>query len=165
MRPNEKSQENFEKNFKIFQNFADVSKKRPTTFGYINATCQEEFTSKFGVNIESLPSIIVYSYNKDVYSNLVGTFSVEDMTELITKTISGKINFQRVQKDTAVLEDIKCENIQPIVETDEDDDELMKEIIAEEKKKREAFEKQRDKDDKKKKKKKKNKKKDKNTDL
>jgi hypothetical protein len=176
MRPNEESKKNFEENFNIFKNFTEISKKRPTTFGYINATCQEEFTSKFGVNIESLPSAIIYSYAKDVYSNLVGTFSEEDLSELVTKTVSGRINFQRMQKDNAVLQDIKCETIQPYVNTDDDDDEIMKELLAEERKKREEFDKERNEEDESKKKKKKkkkdkkekkdkNKKKDKSSDL
>ena len=126
MRPNEESQKKFNESFAIFKNFTEVSKKRPTSFGYVNATCQEEFTSKFGVNLESLPSVVIYSYQKDVYSNLVGTFSVEDMSELISKTVSGRINFQRMQKDNAVLQDIKCETIQPFVSTDDDDDDIMK---------------------------------------
>ena len=168
MRPNEDSKKKFDENMEIFKNFTEVSKKRPTTFGYVNATCQEEFTSKFGVNLESLPSAIIYSYAKEVYSNLVGTFSVEDMSELISKTVSGRINFQRMQKDNAKLQDIKCETIQPFVGSDDDDDDIMKELLAEEQKKREEFDKERNADDdkkKKKKKKKKNKKKDKSTDL
>jgi len=169
MRPNEESKKKYEESFEIFKNFTEASKKRPTSFGYINATCQEEFTSKFGVNLESLPSAIIYSYAKEVYSNLVGTFSVEDLSELISKTVSGRMNFQRMQKDNAVLQDIKCETIQPYVSNDDDDDDIMKELLAEERKKREEFDKERNADDddkkKKKKKKKKHKKKDKSTDL
>ena len=174
MRPGDMYQKNFEDNFKIFKNFTEMSKKRPTTFGYINATCQEEFSSKFGINVESLPSIIIYSYSKDVYANLVGTFSEDDMTELVNKAVSGRINFQRIQKDNAILQDIKCETIQPFVESDDDDD-IMKELLAEEQRKREQFDKERNAEDegkKKKKKKKKDKdkkdkkkKKDKNSDL
>ena len=167
MRPGDMYPKNFEDNFKIFKNFTELSKKRPTSFGYVNATCQEEFSSKFGINIESLPSIIIYSYTKDVYTNLVGRFSEDDMSELLNKAVSGRINFQRMQKDNAVLQDIKCETIQPFVESDDDDD-IMQEIIAEEKRKREQFDKERNADDEKKKKKKKKdkkKKKNKSTDL
>ena len=168
MRPGDSYQKNFEDNFKIFKNFTELSKKRPTTFGYINATCQEEFSSKFGINIEGLPSIIIYSYTKDVYTNLVGSFNEEDMSELLTNAVSGRINFQRIQKDNAVLQDVKCETIQPFVDTDDDDD-IMKEILAEEQRKREEFDKARNAEDeskkKKKKKKKDKKKKNKNTDL
>ena len=144
----------------MYKNFTELNKKRPTSYGYVNATCQEEFSSKFGINIESLPSIIIYSYSKDVYTNLVGRFSEDDMTELLNKAVSGRINFQRMQKDNAVLQDIKCETIQPFVESDDDDD-IMKEILAEEQRKREEFDKERNADDEKKKKKKKKDKKDK----
>ena len=157
MRPGDMSSVSFEKNFKIFKNFTEISKKRPTSFGYINATCQEEFSSKFGINIESLPSIIIYSYTKDVYANLVGNFNEEDMSELLNKAVSGRINFQRMQKDNAVLMDIKCETIQPFEEKDDDDD-IMKELLDEEKKKREEFDKERNEEDESKKKKKKKKK-------
>ena len=173
MRPGDMSSVSFEKNFKIFKNFTEISKKRTTSFGYINATCQEEFSSKFGINIESLPSIIIYSYTKDVYANLVGNFNEEDMSELLNKAVSGRINFQRMQKDNAVLMDIKCETIQPFEEKDDDDD-IMKELLDEEKRKREEFDKERNAEEESKKKKKKKKKdkkdkkkkkKDKNTDL
>ena len=158
MRPGENYENNFEKNFEVFKNFTEISKKRPTSFGYINATCQEEFSSKFGINIESLPSIIIYSYTKDAYANLVGNFNEEDMTELINKAVSGRINFQRMQKNNAILQDIKCETIQPYVETDDDDDDIMKELLAEERRKREEFDKERNAEDESKKKKKKKKK-------
>ena len=158
MRPGEDFENNFEKNFDIFRNFTEISKKRPTSFGYINATCQEEFSSKFGINTESLPSIIIYSYTKDAYANLVGGFNEEDMTELINKAVSGRINFQRMQKNNAILQDIKCETIQPYVESDDDDDDIMKELLAEEKRKREEFDKERNAEDDSKKKKKKKKK-------
>jgi len=158
MRPGEDFENNFEKNFDIFRNFTEISRKRPTSFGYINATCQEEFSSKFGINTESLPSIIIYSYTKDAYANLVGGFNEEDMTELINKAVSGRINFQRMQKDNAILQDIKCETIQPYVESDDDDDDIMKELLAEERRKREEFDKERNAEDDSKKKKKKKKK-------
>ena len=158
MRPGDNYEKNFEENFKIFKNFTEINKKRPTSFAYINATCQEEFSSKFGINLESLPSIIIYSYTKDVYANLVGGFNEEDMSELINKAVSGRINFQRMQKDNAVLQDIKCETIMPFVQSDDDDDDIMKELLAEEKRKREEFDKERNADDDSKKKKKKKKK-------
>ena len=158
MRPGDNYQKNFEEKFEIFKNFSEISKKRPTSFGYINATCQEEFSSKFGINLESLPSIILYSYSKDAYANLVGSFNIEDMSELINKALSGRLNFQRMQKDNAILQDIKCETIQPYVENSDDDDDIMKELLDEERKKREEFDKERNAEEENKKKKKKKKK-------
>lgn len=68
------------------------------------------------------------------------------MTELVNKAVSGRINFQRIQKDNAILQDIKCETIQPFVESDDDDD-IMKELLAEEQRKREQFDKERNAED------------------
>ena len=95
---------------------------------------------------------------KDAYANLVGGFNEEDMTELINKAVSGRINFQRMQKDNAILQDIKCETIQPYVENSDDDDDIMKELLDEERKKREEFDKERNAEEENKKKKKKKKK-------
>ena len=149
---------NFQKNFNIFKQFINSSQKRTNSYGYINATCQEEFSSKFGINIDSLPSMIIYSYNKDIYANLVGKFNEEDMNDLINRAISGRMHFQRIQKDYAILQDIKCETIQPYVENDDDDDDIMKELLAEERRKREEFDKERNADEEEKKKKRKKKK-------
>ena len=151
MRPNKEIQKNFEKKFKVFKKFSEKSKNRPTSFGYINATCQEQFTSKFGVTFEFLPSAITYSYSKEVYSNFIGTFTEEELSDFVTKTLTGKTNYQRMQKENAVLQDIKCETLQPYVNTNENEDEIMKEFLAEEKKKREKFDKERNIDDDKKK--------------
>ena len=150
----------FNETYKIYEEVSKKSSKRPISFAYINATCQSEFSSKFNIDVGSLPNLVIYSYNKDVYSNLIGTFTVEDISEFITKTVSGRVNFQKIQKENAFLQDINCELIHE-EKMEDDDDDIMKEIIEEEKKKREAFDKERGVDDQKKKKKKKKKKKNK----
>ena len=121
MRANEESQKKFNESFEIFKNFTEVSKNEPISFGYINATCQKEFTSKFNVNLKSIPSIIIYSYRKGVYSNLLGKFNVDNMNELISKTLSEKIKFKKIKKNNAILQEIKCETIQSNSEDDEND--------------------------------------------
>ncbi len=154
----------YNETYKIYEEVSKKSSKRPISFAYINATCQSEFSSKFNIDVGSLPNLVIYSYNKDVYSNLIGTFTVEDISEFITKTVSGRVNFQKIQKENAFLQDINCELIHE-EKIEDDDDDIMKEIIEEEKKKREAFDKERGVDDQKKKKKKKKKKNKKESDL
>ena len=149
----------FNESFEIFSNLTKQIKNRQISYGYVNATCQAEFTSKFGVNIESLPSLIIYSYNKDVFVNLVGRFNLEDLLDFVSKTIKGQMNFQRIQRDNAKLEPLNCTSLQPPQSVDEGDDELMKELLEEERKKREEFDKMRGIDNEVKKKKKKKKKK------
>ena len=163
-RTNDESIKTFNEKFEIFKTVSNNAVKRPITFGYVNATCQSEFASKFNVDSSNLPNVVVYSYNKDVYANFIGIFKQEDIEEFITKVISGRVNFQKIQKENAVLnKDLKCEEIQDVV-IDEDDDEFMKELLEEQRKQREMFDKERgmdnnDKSKKKKKKKKKSKKK------
>ena len=149
----------FNESFEIFSNLTKQIKNRQISYGYVNATCQAEFTSKFGVNIESLPSLIIYSYNKDVFVNLVGRFNLEDLLDFVSQTIKGQMNFQRIQRDNAKLEPLNCTSLQPPQSVDEGDDELMKELLEEERKKREEFDKMRGIDNEVKKKKKKKKKK------
>ena len=154
----------YEKKFEIYKNVSESSAKRPVAFAYVNGTCQSEFGSKFGIDAGSLPNLVLYSYNKDVFANFVGAFMKEDIEDFITKTVSGRANFQKMQKENAVLSDIKCEEIHE-VEVQDDDDDIMKELLEEERKKREALEAEMGKDEKKKKKKKKKKSKKKKEDL
>ena len=154
----------YEKKFEIYKNVSESSAKRPVAFAYVNGTCQSEFGSKFGIDAGSLPNLVLYSYNKDVFANFVGAFMKEDIEDFITKTVSGRVNFQKMQKENAVLSDIKCEEIHE-VEVQDDDDDIMKELLEEERKKREALEAEMGKDEKKKKKKKKKKSKKKKEDL
>lgn len=161
---NEEIINNYEEKMKIYENVTISAVKRPISFGYVNATCQAEFASKFGIDLGSLPNVVIYSYNKDVFTNFIGAFQKEDIEEFITKTITGRVNFQKIQKENAILGDIKCEEIHEVA-TEDDDDEFMKELLEEERKKREAFEAERGDEEKKKKKKRKKKNKKKKDEL
>lgn len=146
---------------KIYKEFQKKHFNKPYNFGWVNATCQENFSSKFNVNLGSLPNLIAYVPSRDVYSMLIGTFEMENLEIFINKVIKGQANFVKMEKKIVELDNIKCEDIKEFVENLEDD-EILKEILEEERIKRELAEKERlaEEGSKKKKKGKKKKKKD-----
>lgn len=142
----------------IYKNFQKKHINKPYNFGWVNATCQENFSTKFNVNLGSLPNLIAYVPSRDVYAMLVGTFEMENLDIFIDKVIRGQANWSKIDKKIIKLDDIKCEEIKEIVENLEDD-EILKEILEEERIKREEAEKEKMKEQAEKKKKKKGKKK------
>jgi len=155
---NEASKKSFEDSMTIFKDFQKKHINKPYNFAWVNATCQENFSSKFNVNLGSLPNLIAYIPSRDVYAMLIGTFEMENLDIFIDKVIRGQANFGRMDKKIIKLDDIKCEEIKEFVENLEDD-EILKEILEEERIKREQAEKERLAEEGEKKKKKKGKKK------
>ena len=156
-----RNNETAQNQLKIIDDLAETAKNRPVSFGYLNATCQEELSSNFGIDLANLPKVILYSISKGVFVNFEGKLDSESLNESISKTVRGLVTFNRIQKELVVVKDIKCEEIK-MVQVKDDDDDIMKELLEEEKKKREMFDKERgidDEDGKKKKKKRKKKKK------
>ena len=156
-----RNNETAQNQLKIIDDLAETAKNRPVSFGYLNATCQEELSSNFGIDLANLPKVILYSISKGVFVNFEGKLDSESLNEFISKTVRGLVTFNRIQKELVVVKDIKCEEIK-MVQVKDDDDDIMKELLEEEKKKREMFDKERgidDEDGKKKKKKRKKKKK------
>jgi len=155
-----RNNETAQNQLKIIDDLAETAKNRPVSFGYLNATCQEELSSNFGIDLANLPKVILYSISKGVFVNFEGKLDSESLNEFISKTVRGLVTFNRIQKELVVVKDIKCEEIK-MVQVKDDDDDIMKELLEEEKKKREMFDKERgidDEDGKKKKKKRKKKK-------
>jgi hypothetical protein len=155
-RTNKNSIKSFEESIKTLEEANVASSKRPISFNWVNATCQHEFSTNFGIDVGSLPNLVIYVPSRDVYANFIGTFDLESINEFIDRIIQGRASLHKITKEKVVLVDRKCEDIKEVQESEEDD-ELLREIIAEEMKKREEFDKQRgeEKPDKKKKKKKK----------
>ena len=161
---NESSKNSFDNSMKIYKDFQKKHYNKPYNFGWVNATCQENFSSKFNVNLGSLPNLIAYIPSRDVYAMLVGTFEMENLDIFINKVIKGQANFSRMEKKFVRLDDIKCEEIKEFEENLEDD-EILKEILEEQRIKKEQAEKERLAEEEPKKKKKKGNKKKKKKDL
>ena len=63
----------------VLDNLVKKNQAKPYTFLHVNATCHDEILSEFNVNIDSLPSGILFVPHKDMYTNLVGTFDEESL--------------------------------------------------------------------------------------
>ncbi len=140
---NESSKKNLENSMKIYREVFSKHSNKPYNFGWVNATCQENFISVFNVDFASLPNLIAYIPSRDVYTVLVGTFDLENIEEFVDKVIKGKSNFYKITQDKIKMQDIKCEDIKEITENLEDD-EILREILEEERQKREELERQRE---------------------
>jgi hypothetical protein len=138
---NELSKKSFEKSMNIFKDFQKKHINKPYNFAWVNATCQENFSTKFNVNLGSLPNLIAYIPSREVYTMLIGTFEMENLDIFIDKVVRGQSNFSKMEKKLIKLDDIKCEEIKEFSENLEDD-EILKEILEEERKKREQAEKE-----------------------
>ena len=134
-RKNEESKKSYDSSFKIYQEVLEKNTNKPYNFGWVNSTCQENFSSVFNINSGSLPNLIGYIPSRDVYASLLGSFETENIDSFLDTVIRGKANFYKIQKEKVILEDIKCEEIQEIQENLEED-EILKEILEEERKKR-----------------------------
>ncbi|MCQ2819142.1 MAG: hypothetical protein MJ252_17910 [archaeon] len=133
---------NYDPKFEMYKNLSKIASNRPTSFVYVNSTCQSEFSSKFGIDQANLPNAVIYSFRKGVFANFIGIFNEENLNEFITKVISGRVSFNRIQKENALLnEKLNCSSIVETIAED-DDAEFMKELLEEERKKRAALEKE-----------------------
>ncbi len=155
-RTNQDSIKSFDNGMKVLDKLLIDDKTKPFTFGWVNATCQNEFITKMNTNAESLPNIVVYIPHKELYANLIGTFDYENILFFLENTLRGRVPLNNLTKKELTLKDIKCEDIKERVQENLEDDEILREIIEEERRKREEFEKERENSKKNKKKKKKN---------
>ena len=134
----------FDNGMKALDKLLIDDKTKPFTFGWVNATCQNEFITKMNVNVESLPNLVVYVPHKELYANLIGTFDYENILFFLENTLKGRVPLNSLNKNELTLKDIKCEDIKEKVDENLEEDEILKEIIEEERKKREQFEKERE---------------------
>lgn len=141
---------------------------KPYSFLHINATCHDEILKEFNINIDVLPTAIIFVPSKDMYTNLVGTFESESILSFMDRVLKGKLSMQAITKEKfKVFEEKDCSLIKDEISesSSTEDDDIMKEMMEEIKRKEaEAEEKQKieaeSKGKKKGKKKKKSKKKD-----
>jgi len=141
-RINKASQKGFENSIKILEDVFNKNLNKPYSFGWVNATCHEYFSNTFNVNSEQIPTIAVYIPSKDIFTNLVGSYDIENINAFIEKVIQGKVSFNKINKENIKLPAIKCEEIKEYTE-DLEDDEVLKELLEEQRLKREEEERER----------------------
>lgn len=138
-RINKQSQKSFENSFKILENVLNKHQNKPYSFGWVNATCHEHFASTFNIYPESIPNIVFYIPNKDLFARFFGSFDVENINNFIEKVIQGKIHLNKIKKENVKIPAIRCEDIKEYNENLEED-EVLKEFLDEQKRKREEEE-------------------------
>ena len=151
---------NYNRNKQTLDDLVSKSQDKPYTYLHLNATCHDEILRDFQINIDSLPTAIIYIPAKDIYTIMIGTFDSDSINSFMNKVINGRVAMQNITKDKFKLESKDCSLIKEEIIQDEDDD-VLKEMLAEiaKKEEEERLAKEQEAKNKKNKKKKKNNKK------
>lgn len=121
------SKKSFANSIRILEEVLNKKENQPFYFAWVNATCQNEFTETFHVDLNLLPNIAVYVPSKNVFSNLIGAFDIDNINGLIEKTLNGKVHMNKIQADLVKFVDRKCSDIKEFNEVIEDD-EILNEL-------------------------------------
>ena len=60
---------------------------------WINATCYPEYGSTFGVDIDSLPALLIAKPHRRYFVKHFGKFEKGSIVEFIEKSLTGRLNF------------------------------------------------------------------------
>ena len=60
---------------------------------WINATCHPEYGLKFGIDIDSLPGLLIAQPRRRHFVKHSGTFDKNSIVEFIEKSSTGRLNF------------------------------------------------------------------------
>jgi hypothetical protein len=60
---------------------------------WINATCHPEYGSTFGVDIDSLPGLLIAKLHRRYFVKYSGKFDKDSIVQFIEKSLTGRLNF------------------------------------------------------------------------
>ena len=63
------------------------------SYVWINATCYPEYGLKFGIDIDSLPGLLIAQPRRRHFAKHSGKFDKDSLVEFIEKSSTGKLNF------------------------------------------------------------------------
>ena len=76
--------------FKLF--WFDVIEK-VLNFLWVNATCHPEYGSTFGIDIDSLPGLLLARPHQRYFVKHSGKFNKDSIVEFIEKSLTGRLKF------------------------------------------------------------------------
>jgi len=85
---------NYEKNLNILEELSEEIKFENLNLFYVNATCHEDFTHKFRIGLDKLPSAVVYDSYHKMFSTMSEEFNKENLKNLIADSFDRKIFFR-----------------------------------------------------------------------
>ena len=129
------SKKSFRNSIRILEEVLNKKENAPYYFGWVNATCETEFTETFHVDENQIPNIAVFVPNKNIFTNLIGAFDYDNINNLIQKTLNGKVHLNKINTSTLNLGAKKCSDIKEVKDNFEDD-EILNEIKEDIKKKK-----------------------------
>jgi hypothetical protein len=129
------SKKSFRNSLRVLEEVLNKKENKPYYFAWVNATCEREFTEKFRVEVNDIPSVSVYIPSKNLFTNLIGSFDSDNINNLIQKTLNGKVHLNKIQTSDLRLKEIKCSDIKEYNDSFEDDD-ILNELKEDIKRKR-----------------------------
>lgn len=137
--------EEFDKHLKTFENVANMKLSKHYEFGWVNATCQTNFSTHFDAYPENLPMIIAYLPQNKKYVKMFASYEKDNINIFLDRVIQGNTPLVDFDNEKIYLRNnINCQEIQEETEfksdKDEFEDDIVKEMLAEAQRKREQFE-------------------------
>jgi hypothetical protein len=67
--------------------------ERVLNFMWINSTCHPEYGSTFGIDIDSLPGLLIAKPHRRFFAKFSGKFDKDSIVEFIEKSSTGRLAF------------------------------------------------------------------------
>ena len=90
-RTNKESAEAFDKYFSLFEESANKKMNKNIQYGWVNATCQYNFTKQFDLDIDNLPIVLAYVPKSNKYALMYSSFEEDNINYFVESVVNGKV--------------------------------------------------------------------------
>ena len=135
----------FDRHLKTFEHVANSKLTKHYEFGWVNATCQTNFSSHFDAAPENLPMVIAYLPKNKKYVKMFASYERENISIFLERVIQGNTALLDFDNERMYLRNnLNCQEIfeEQNFKSDREemDEDIVKEMLAEAQRKREQFE-------------------------
>ena len=108
-RTNKDSISTFDKHIRILESSANSKLSKHIEFGWVNATCQTNFSAHFNAHPDNLPGVIALIPKAKKYAIMYGSFEKENINGFVDRILNGKMHLDDFDNDKIYLKNaINC---------------------------------------------------------
>lgn len=143
--PDDKEKNSYHEKVGVIKRILGKHKQGNIDVKYFDGMCYHDVLAKLGINVEDMPTVFAYHYNKNEYFSLQGTFDYESIDTMIGKSLirRGIVNPmpEGIEIPIRNCHSYKQKYLNEMRESAEaakkdiEDDDLMREVIEEAKRK------------------------------